>query len=113
MTKANASNVQLKGISGSGKRCESDSDQELAPQDGQDRAQERGDEREADALGQQLPNEAARAGAERTPYRELALARDAPGEHQVADIAAPNQQHEHAGPQEHEERRATGPTATS
>ena len=84
------------------------SDQQLASQEGEDRSQQRGDEREADAFGQQLPNEAARAGTERTSHRELALARDAPGQHQVAHIAAPDQQHEDARPQEHEERSADG-----
>ena len=78
------------------------------PRDGESRAQDRGDEREDDALGQQLPHEASRTRAECATDGKLALARDASGEHEVGDIAAPDEQDECASREKHEERSAHG-----
>ena len=84
-------------------------DQEIAAQEGESRAQDRGDEREDDALGQQLPHEASRTRAERATDGKLALSSDASGEDEVGDIAAPDEQDECASREKHEERSAHGP----
>ena len=63
-------------------------------------------DREHGALGEQLPNEAAAAGAERGTDRDLGLSRRRAGEHQVRHVGAGNQQHQADGAEQHEQRRA-------
>ena len=57
-------------------------------------SQRAADERQHDALGQQLPDDAPPAGAERRAHRQLARADRRAREQQVGDVGAADQQHE-------------------
>ena len=61
---------------------------------------------EQQALGQHLPQQPRRAGAERRAQTQLALAHGAAREQQVGDVDAGDQQHERDRAGEHEQRRA-------
>ncbi len=52
------------------------------------------DQREHDAFGQQLPDDAPAAGAERGPHRQLARAHGRAREQQVGDVGAADEEHE-------------------
>ena len=61
--------------------------------------------REQNALGEQLPDQPAAAGAEREPHRELALPRRGPRQQQVGDVRAGDQQHRaHRPAEQHRDR---------
>ena len=60
--------------------------------------------REAQAFGQQLPDQAAAARAERQAHRHLAVPRRGARQQQVAEIRARDEQHEPCGAEQHEER---------
>ena len=63
-------------------------------------------QRQHDAFGQQLPDDSAAAGAERTPDGDLALARRAAGEQEVGHIGADDQQHDADRRDQHPQGRA-------
>ena len=66
----------------------------LVPNAGQPDAQRHADQAEHDALGQQLPDDAPAARAERGPHRDLAAPAGGPREQQVGDVGARDEQHE-------------------
>ena len=70
------------------------------------RAQHAADQRQHDAFGQKLTQQPPAAGAERRTNRELALPRLGAREHQVRQIGARDEQHEHDGPLQHPQRRS-------
>ena len=60
--------------------------------------------REAQAFGQQLPNQAAATRAERQAHRHLAVPRRGARQQQVPEIRARDEQHEPCGAEQHDER---------
>ena len=66
----------------------------------------RPDEREQQALDQQLPRDHPSRGAERQPDGELVLARGGLRHQQIGHVGARNQEHERDDGKEHEERLA-------
>ena len=60
----------------------------------QQQAERAAAERQQDALGQQLADDAAAAGAERRADGDLPLPRQRPRQQQVGDVGARDQQHE-------------------
>ena len=70
---------------------------------------EAGDEREQDALHQQLPDNTPTAGAQRDAHRDLVLAMRRAGEQEVGDVRAGDQQHEGHGALKQEEKQAELP----
>src|SRR5204862_239442 len=69
----------------------------------EDSAQTR-DDREHDALGQKLPDQAASSGAERRADRHFLLSYSAAREKKVGDIRASNQQNSGDGGKQHDQR---------
>ena len=70
---------------------------------GKRKPRRRGDQREDEALGEELPDHAAAAGAERGANRHLPGPRGPARQKQVGDVAAGDQQNEADGPEEDEE----------
>ena len=71
----------------------------------EDDRQDRAGDGEQQALGEELPNQAPAAGAERGPDRHLALARARAREQQVRDVGAGNQQHDADRAEQHQHPR--------
>ena len=67
------------------------------------------EQRQHDALGQELPDDADAAGAEGGADGHLALPCRRAGQQQVGDVRAGYQQHEADGGPQHEQRRTYGP----
>ena len=63
------------------------------------------DQRQHDALGQHLPNQAAAAGAERGADANLPLSRRRPHQQEICHVRARDEEHQHDRPHEHHERR--------
>ncbi len=63
-----------------------------------------GEERQCQTLGQHLPRQPRRPGAERRPQRELVAPLDRARQHQVGDVGARNQDHERDRPEEEPQR---------
>ena len=56
-------------------------------------------------LGEQLADQRAASGADRQPHRHLGVARRPPGQEQVGDVGAGDQQHDPGDREEQDERR--------
>ena len=69
-------------------------------------SQRAADQREHQALGDELPEDAPAAGADRQAHRDLALSRGAADEQQAGDVRAHDQQHGANGDRDHAKGRA-------
>ena len=82
-----------------------ESEEELHPRGADDHTHDTAAQREHERLGEKLPHESATAGAEGETQRQLALTRCHPGDEQVHDIGAPDeQQTSRRGEQQHQRR---------
>ena len=79
--------------------------QRRAESAGQDRAAGRARRREQQALGEQLPDDAAARRAEAETHGDLPLARARSGEQQVGEVGARDHQDERCGPEQQPQRR--------
>ena len=70
-------------------------------------------DREQQALGQHLAEKSAAAGAERCAHRQLALALDHPGEQEIGDRGADDEQDETGGAEQDQQRQAEVPSRSS
>ena len=92
-------------LADAGKAGRVDGEQRANAERAEAEAEHAAGQRQHHALGQQLPNDAAAAGADRRADRDLALAARGAHEQQVRDVGAGDQQHKADRAQQDEQRR--------
>ena len=85
--------------------AEEGDDEASTPRHGEDEPERAAREREHDRLGEELPDDARAARAERRAHRDLLAAPERPREDEVGDVGAGDQQHEADRAEQHEQRR--------
>ena len=95
--------VERQGQRAGGRRCRSE---RLEQGPGEDHAGEAADQRQQHALGQELLQQPAAARSKREAHGQLAAASRRPGEQQVGDVGARDQQHRADHTAQQERRRA-------
>ena len=79
-----------------------EADEPVEPPDREQQAARASKGGEDNTLGQELPEQAQSAGAERAPHGHLALTYSGPSEQQVCDVGAGDEEHEPDGTEQHQ-----------